>query len=163
MPLAPRQRFGIADVRDVAAAHLAAMSTPEPRASATSLLADGPTISWLGVATLLARALRRRSPRRLPTEEVPGEELPPLVIHNERAKAELGFAPAAGGGDDRGDCGGHGRARDAGVGSRRYLRHSCGCSRRLQQRWVKQERVERAERRCSWSILCAGRGSFLVY
>jgi len=24
---------------------------------------------------------------------VPGDDLPPLVIHNERAKAELGFAP----------------------------------------------------------------------
>ncbi|MEV9536291.1 aldehyde reductase, partial [Klebsiella pneumoniae] len=29
MPLAPRQRFGIADVRDVSTAHLAAMDTPD--------------------------------------------------------------------------------------------------------------------------------------
>jgi len=30
---------------------------------------------------------------KAPVEEVPGDNLPPLVIHNERAKAELGFAP----------------------------------------------------------------------
>ena len=30
---------------------------------------------------------------RVPTEEAPGEEPPPLTIHNERAKEELGFRP----------------------------------------------------------------------
>ena len=30
---------------------------------------------------------------RVPTEEAPGDELPPLVIHNERARQELGFRP----------------------------------------------------------------------
>jgi hypothetical protein len=30
---------------------------------------------------------------KVPAEEAPGGELPPLVIHNERAKRELGFSP----------------------------------------------------------------------
>lgn len=90
MPLAPRQRFGIADVRDVATAHVAAMTTPGAAGKRYLVLADGPTISWLGVAdTLHARfgALAAKAP----TEEVPGDELPPLVIHNERSKSELGM------------------------------------------------------------------------
>lgn len=92
MPLAPRQRFGIADVRDVSSAHLAAMATPDAAGKRYLLLADGPTISWLGVAQVL-RARFGDLAARVPTEEVPGDELPPLIIHNERAKAELGFAP----------------------------------------------------------------------
>ena len=92
MPLAPRQRFGIADVRDVASAHLAAMSTPDAAGKRYLLLADGPTTSWLGVANVL-RGHFGELATKVPTEEAPGDELPPLVIHNERAKTELGFAP----------------------------------------------------------------------
>lgn len=92
MPLAPRQRFGIADVRDVSAAHLAAMNTADAAGKRFLLLADGPTITWLGVASLL-RAHLGELAAAAPTAEVPGDELPPLVIHNERAKAELGFTP----------------------------------------------------------------------
>ena len=92
MPLAPRQRFGIADVRDVASAHIAAMTTPEASGKRYLLLADGPTISWLGVAEVLREHFGEFA-EKAPTEEAPGDELPPLVIHNERAKAELGFAP----------------------------------------------------------------------
>jgi len=92
MPLAPRQRFGIADVRDVASAHLAAMTTPEAAGKRYLLLADGPTTSWLGVAHVLRERFGELA-AKAPTEEAPGDELPPLVIHNERAKAELGFAP----------------------------------------------------------------------
>jgi nucleoside-diphosphate-sugar epimerase len=90
MPLAPRQRFGIADVRDVASAHVSAMTTPVAAGKRYLVLADGPTVSWLGVADIV----RARFPKlgsKVPTEEVPGDELPPLVIHNERAKAELGM------------------------------------------------------------------------
>lgn len=92
MPLAPRQRFGIADVRDVSAAHLAAMSTPDAAGKRYLLLADGPTTTWLGVAEVL-RSNFGELAAKVPTEEAPGDELPPLIIHNERAKAELGFAP----------------------------------------------------------------------
>lgn len=92
MPLAPRQRFGIADVRDVSAAHLAAMATPDAAGKRYLLLADGPTTSWLGVARVLREHFGDLA-AKAPTEEAPGDELPPLIIHNERAKAELGFAP----------------------------------------------------------------------
>jgi nucleoside-diphosphate-sugar epimerase len=92
MPLAPRQRFGIADVRDVASAHLAAMATPDAAGKRYLLLADGPTISWLGVADVLRTRFGALA-AKVPTEEAPGDELPPLIIHNERAKAELGFTP----------------------------------------------------------------------
>ncbi len=95
MPLAPRQRFGIADVRDVADAHRAAMRVPEAAGKRYLVLADGPTISWLGVAQVL-RAKFGSLAANAPTEEVPGDDLPPLVIHNELAKRELGlgFRPA---------------------------------------------------------------------
>jgi nucleoside-diphosphate-sugar epimerase len=92
MPVAPRQRFGIADVRDVASAHLAAMSAPAAAGKRYLLLADGPTTTWLGVATVLHEHFGELA-AKAPTEEAPGDDLPPLVIHNERAKAELGFAP----------------------------------------------------------------------
>ncbi|MGX5682267.1 NAD-dependent epimerase/dehydratase family protein [Schumannella luteola] len=92
MPFAPRQRFGIVDVRDVASAHIAAMLTREAAGKRYLLLADGPTISWLGLATLLRERFGELA-AKAPTEEVPGDELPPLLIHNDRAKAELGFAP----------------------------------------------------------------------
>lgn len=91
MPLAPRQRFGVADVRDVASAHLAAMSTPDAAGKRYLLLADGPTTTWLGVAAVLREHFGSLA-ATAPTEEVPGDDLPPLVIHNERAKSELGFA-----------------------------------------------------------------------
>ena len=92
MPVAPRQRFGIADVRDVASAHLAAMAAPDAAGKRYLLLADGLTTSWLGVATVLREHFGALA-AKAPTEEAPGDELPPLIIHNERAKAELGFAP----------------------------------------------------------------------
>lgn len=92
MPVAPRQRFGIADVRDVAAAHVAAMQTPSAAGRRYLLLADGPTLSWLEIADILRESFGELA-GRVPTEEAPGEETPALVIHNERAKAELGFSP----------------------------------------------------------------------
>ncbi|MBN9186926.1 MAG: aldehyde reductase, partial [Microbacterium sp.] len=72
--------------------HLAAMSTTDAAGKRYLLLADGPTISCLGVATLLRDHFGDLA-AKAPTEEVPGDDLPGLVIHNERAKTELGFAP----------------------------------------------------------------------
>lgn len=92
MAATPRQRFGIADVRDVADAHRAAMAEPPAAGRRYLVLADGPTMSFLEVAQTL-RANLGAAGELVPTEEAPGEELPPLVIHNERAKAELGFRP----------------------------------------------------------------------
>jgi dihydroflavonol-4-reductase len=92
MAATPRQRFGIADVRDVASLHIAAMTTPDAAGKRYLALADGPTITFLGVATVLRERLGALA-ARVPTTEVPGEEPAPLVIHNDRAKRELGFRP----------------------------------------------------------------------
>ena len=90
----PRQRFGIADVRDVADLHIAAMAAPDAAGKRYLALADGPTMTFLDVAQVLRERLGALA-ERVPTEEVPGEEPPPLVIHNDRAKRELGFRPRA--------------------------------------------------------------------
>ncbi len=94
MTATPRQRFGIADVRDVAALHVTAMSTPAAAGRRYLALADGPTVTFLDVATTLRDRLGDLA-ALAPTEEAPGDEPAPLVIHNERAKRELGFRPRA--------------------------------------------------------------------
>jgi nucleoside-diphosphate-sugar epimerase len=92
MTVVPRQRFGVADVRDVADAHIRAMATPAAAGQRFLVLADGPTISWLWLARLLRDRLGALA-ERVPTEEAPGDELPELVIHNDRAKSVLGWRP----------------------------------------------------------------------
>jgi nucleoside-diphosphate-sugar epimerase len=92
MPVVRRQRFGVADVRDVADAHIRAMATPEAAGKRFLVLADGPTISFLEMAQLLRERLGSLA-ARVPTEEAEGPEPPRLIIHNERAKAELGWRP----------------------------------------------------------------------
>ncbi|MCU1420867.1 MAG: epimerase [Microbacteriaceae bacterium] len=92
MPVVPRQRFGLADVRDVARLHITAMATPEAAGKRYLALADGPTVTFLDVANVLREKLGAFA-ELVPTEEAPGEEPAPLVIHNDRAKTELGFAP----------------------------------------------------------------------
>jgi nucleoside-diphosphate-sugar epimerase len=92
MTVVPRQRFGVADVRDVADAHIRAMATPEAAGQRFLVLADGPTISWHRLAQILRERLGPLA-ERVPTEEAPGDELPDLVIHNERAKSVLGWRP----------------------------------------------------------------------
>jgi nucleoside-diphosphate-sugar epimerase len=88
----PRQRFGIVDVRDVADAHITAMATPAAAGKRYLLLADGPTITWLGLANILRDRLGPAG-RRIRTEEAPGEDPPPLTIRNDLAKRELGWRP----------------------------------------------------------------------
>ena len=83
MPAMPRQRFGIADVRDVAELHITAMRTPEAAGKRYLALADGPTVTWREVAELVGGKV----------EEAPGEDPPPLTIRNDRAKRDLGFSP----------------------------------------------------------------------
>lgn len=94
MPAVPRQRFGIADVRDVSDAHLAAMAVPEAAGKRYLVLADGPTTTFLGVANVLRDRLGDFA-ARVPTEEAPGDEPAPLTISNARAERELGFRPRA--------------------------------------------------------------------
>jgi nucleoside-diphosphate-sugar epimerase len=92
MPVVRRQRFGIADVRDVADLHIRAMAAPDAAGKRYVALADGPTISFLDIAQIL-RARLGPLAERVPTEEAPGPEPPRLVIHNDRAKQELGWRP----------------------------------------------------------------------
>jgi nucleoside-diphosphate-sugar epimerase len=92
MSIVPRQRFGVADVRDVADLHIRAMATPEAAGKRFLALADGPTISYLQLAQILRDRLGPLA-ERVPTEEAPGDELPDLVIHNDRARNELGWRP----------------------------------------------------------------------
>ncbi len=92
MPALPRQRFGIVDVRDVADAHISAMATPAAAGKRYLLLADGPTITWLGLAQILREHLGPAG-ERVTANEAPGEDPSPLTIHNDRAKQELGWQP----------------------------------------------------------------------
>ena len=92
MPVVRRQRFGVADVRDVADLHIRAMAGPNAAGKRYLALADGPTISFLQVAQILRQRLGPLA-ERVPTEEAPGPEPPRLVIHNDRAKQELGWRP----------------------------------------------------------------------
>ena len=92
MPVVRRQRFGVADVRDVADLHIRAMATPEAAGKRFLALADGPTISFLEMARILRERLGPLA-ERVPTEEAPGPEPPRLIIHNDRARRELGWRP----------------------------------------------------------------------
>jgi dihydroflavonol-4-reductase len=92
MSIAPRARFGVADVRDVADLHIRAMAAPGAAGRRYLALADGPALSYLEVAGILRRRLGPLA-ARVPTEEAPGEDLPCPIIHNDRAKNELGWRP----------------------------------------------------------------------
>ena len=92
MAALPRQRFGIVDARDVAHAHITAMATPAAAGKRYLLLADGPTITWLGLAQILRDHLGPAG-EHVTTDEAPGEDPARLTIHNDRAKYELGWQP----------------------------------------------------------------------
>jgi nucleoside-diphosphate-sugar epimerase len=92
MPVVPRQRFGVADVRDVAVLHIRAMAAPDAVGKRFLAVADGPTISFLEMAQILRERLGPLA-ERVPTEEAPGPEPPRLIIHNDRARDELGWRP----------------------------------------------------------------------
>jgi nucleoside-diphosphate-sugar epimerase len=92
MTVAPRARFAIADVRDVADLHVRAMAAPSAAGKRFLALADGPTTSFVEVAEVLHRRLGALA-AKAPTEEAPGADLPRPVIHNDRARDELGWRP----------------------------------------------------------------------
>src|ERR1700691_1472396 len=92
MPALPRQRFGVVDVRDVAEAHIAAMATPAAAGKRFLLLADGPTVTWLGLAQILRDHLGPAGGRGQ-TVGAPGEDPSPLTIPNHLAKQEPGWPP----------------------------------------------------------------------
>ncbi len=91
MDVAPRARFGIADVRDVVDLHMRVMATPAAAGHRYLALGDGPATSYLGLADVL-RAHLGPLAARVPTQEAPGADLPLPIIHNDRAKA-LGWKP----------------------------------------------------------------------
>jgi len=92
MSVAPRHRFGIVDVRDVADAHIRAMAAPAAAGKRFIVVSDHPTISYLELAGLLRERFGELA-AKAPTQEAPGDELPRLVIRNDRAKDELGWRP----------------------------------------------------------------------
>jgi nucleoside-diphosphate-sugar epimerase len=92
MPVVRRQRFGVADVRDVADLHIRAMAAPGAAGKRFLALADGPTITFLRMARILRERLGPLA-ERVPTQEAPGPEPPRLIIHNDRAERELGWRP----------------------------------------------------------------------
>jgi nucleoside-diphosphate-sugar epimerase len=91
MPVVPRQRFGVADVRDVVDLHIRVMAAPEAAGRRFLALADGPTLSFLQVAGILRDRFGPLA-EHAPTAEAPGAEPPELIIHNDRAK-RLGWQP----------------------------------------------------------------------
>ena len=92
MSVAPRARFGVADVRDVADLHIRAMATPEAAGKRFLAVADGPTLSYIEVADILRRRLGPLA-AGAPRQEAPGDDLPRPIIHNDRARRELGWRP----------------------------------------------------------------------
>jgi nucleoside-diphosphate-sugar epimerase len=92
MTVAPRARFGLADVRDVADLHIRAMAAPAAAGQRFLAVADGPTTSYLEVADVLRRRLGPLAVR-VPTQEAPGDDPPRPIIHNDRAREELGWRP----------------------------------------------------------------------
>ena len=92
MKVVRRQRFGIADVRDVADLHIRAMAAPQAAGRRYLCLADGPAISFLQLAQILRDRLGPLA-ERVPAQEEPGPEPRALIIHNDRARRELGWRP----------------------------------------------------------------------
>ncbi|MGW7686599.1 NAD-dependent epimerase/dehydratase family protein [Kribbella sp. NPDC054772] len=91
MTVAPRARFGVVDVRDVADLHVRAMASKVAAGKRYLAVADGPTVSFLEIAQILHRHLGIPTP----TEEADGPDLPRPVIHNARAHTDLGWRPRA--------------------------------------------------------------------
>ncbi|MFD3404308.1 NAD-dependent epimerase/dehydratase family protein [Kribbella sp. NPDC058693] len=85
MKVAPRARFGVVDVRDVADLHIRTMATPDAAGKRFLAVANDPTTSFLEIAQLLGPPA--------PTEEAPGPDLPRPIIHNDRARIELAWQP----------------------------------------------------------------------
>jgi nucleoside-diphosphate-sugar epimerase len=92
MSVAPRARMGVVDVRDVADLHIRAMAGPKAAGRRFLAVADGPTTSFVEVAGVLRHRLGPLA-ARVPTQEAPGPDLPRPVIHNDRARTELGWRP----------------------------------------------------------------------
>jgi dihydroflavonol-4-reductase len=92
MSVAPRHRFGIADVRDVADLHIRAMAAPGAAGKRFIGVSDHPPMTYLEFAGFLRERFGALA-GKAPTEQAPGDDLPPMVIRNDRAREELGWRP----------------------------------------------------------------------
>lgn len=92
MSVAPRVRFGVADVRDVADLHLRAMASPQAAGKRFLALTDGPALSFVEVAEILRERLGDLA-ARAHVSEPDGPEVPRPIIHNDRAREMLGWRP----------------------------------------------------------------------
>jgi dihydroflavonol-4-reductase len=68
------------------------MAAPTAAGKRFLAVGDGPTISYLEIAETLRRRLGPLA-AKVPTAEAPGADLPRPVIHNDRARDELGWRP----------------------------------------------------------------------
>ena len=84
--------LGVADVRDVADLHIRAMAAPE---AAGKRLPAWPTgrrsAGWRWLEII--RDQLGPAGQTLPSEEAPGEDAAQLIIHDDRARRELGWRP----------------------------------------------------------------------
>lgn len=87
---APRASFGIVDVRDVADAHVRAMTTPG--AAGLRFLATTAASSFLGIADVLRRHFPALADR-LPVREAAGPEVPVKSFRTDRIRTVLGWEP----------------------------------------------------------------------
>ena len=92
MSVAPRARFGVVDVRDVADLHLRAMAAPQAAGKRYLAVSDSPALSFVEVAGIL-RSRFGELAALAPTAEADGPEPPRPVVHNDRARQELGWRP----------------------------------------------------------------------
>jgi dihydroflavonol-4-reductase len=92
MSVAPRHRFGIADVRDVADLHIRAMAAPGAAGQRYICVSDHPPITYLELAGFLRERYGTLA-AMAPTTEAAGDEPPRLTIRGDRAKNELGWRP----------------------------------------------------------------------
>lgn len=93
MPAMPDIYIPIVDVRDVAAAHIAAMTTPEA-AGERFLISNGPALSMADIAAILKRDLGDGA-KRVPTRVLPNFVLRLVALFNPEARAivpDLGYA-----------------------------------------------------------------------
>ncbi|MEU4198199.1 aldehyde reductase [Kribbella sp. NPDC026611] len=90
MKVAPRHRFGVVDVRDVADLHRRAMNAPHAAGKRYLAVSSDPAMSFLDVAGILRRDF---GAALAPTAEADGPDLPRPIIHNDRARTELGWRP----------------------------------------------------------------------
>jgi nucleoside-diphosphate-sugar epimerase len=91
MSEAPRQSFAVADVRDVAQAHVRAISVSEA-AGKRILLTSPPATSWLGMARILRERLGTPA-SKCPTQEVDGDPVPVNEFDISSARTLLGWEP----------------------------------------------------------------------